>query len=137
MGRTMPTPTGQSSTDRAREQIAHKARVTFPSAGKDPAFVALYAEAREARDARQWELVSRMIAQAERATADVEHDELWALVDGIARHFPAFGPAIHATARHLFDAASPRDCGVLGDELGSDGRPAREWVECLGPGPAA
>jgi hypothetical protein len=133
----MPTPNDQSTTDRAGEQIAHEARVAFTDAGNCPEFVELYPRLREALSAEQWELASRMIGLAQQATAEAEHEELLAMVDGIARHFPGQAPAIRAVARHLFDAAAPRDCGVLGDELGPDGRPAREWLECLGPKPAA
>ena len=129
----MPTPTDHDTAERAGEQVAHEARVSFPHAGRSPEFVALYTEAREALDAGQWDLVSRMISVAEQATADVEHDELWSLVDGVARHFPGQAPAIRATARHIFDAGDPEACGVLGEEIMEVRPPAREWVECLGP----
>ena len=132
----MSTPNAQSTTDRPREQVAEEARVSFPHAGRSPEFVALYAEARESLDARQWDVVGRMIGAAEQATVGVEHDELWALVDGLARHFPGQAPAIRGVARHVFDAASPEDCGVLGGDLSPEGRPGGAWVECLGPRPA-
>jgi hypothetical protein len=133
----MPTPTDHPTTDRAGEQVAHEVRVKFTSAGTCPQFLELYPRLLEALSPEQWGLVSRAIVLAQQAESDKENDELWALVDGVARHFPGFGPAIRATARHIFEAGAPEDCGVLGDALSPDGRPGGAWVECLGPTPAA
>ena len=109
----------------------HEAKVRFPYAGYRLAFVELYATLQETLDLEQRGLLRKMIELAEQATVDEEHEAKWALVDGIARHFPAFAPAIRAVAHHVFEFSGPSDCGV--DRIDDDPPP---WVaECVGPAP--
>jgi uncharacterized protein YllA (UPF0747 family) len=76
-----------------------------------------------------------LVMQLKDAVADATGDERdeWVdrLVEGIARHFPGFGPAIRAVAQHLVESdtgASDR-CG-----LGLKPNVAYLW-DCSGPVP--
>ena len=110
--------------------VAHDAEVTFPLGSRSPEFVELYAELRDTLDPDAWARVRKMVTLAEQKAGEVEYESVWQMVDAIARHFPAFGPAIRAVAQHLIEASRSSDCGVRRDE-----RQAAEWVACVGSVP--
>ena len=110
--------------------VAHELAVKFPSAGRSPEFTRLYAELLEALPPDTLPGVERLVRLAEQAAEQAGYSEMWALVDNIAQHFPGFGPAIRAVARHLLEDVRRDDCGVRRDE-----RQAAEWVACVGAVP--
>ena len=117
----------------ATKEITQEAQVTFAEAGACPAFVELYAELRETLDPEHIARVTRLVKLAEQAVHDYEYGATWALIDGTARHFGGLAPAIRAVAEHIFTAAQPKDCGIVGLALLPDAPPDGAWVACLGP----
>ena len=112
------------------DDIAHELAVKFPSAGQSPEFATLYTELRGTVPPATVERVERLIQMAELAAERAGYAEAWTLVDNIAEHFPGFGAAIRAVARHLLEDVRRDDCGVRRDE-----RQPHTWVECRGAVP--
>ena len=110
--------------------VAHDLAVKFPSAGRSPEFVRLYAELFEALPPGMLPGVEQLVRLAEQAAEQSGYSEAWTLVDNIAQHFPGFGPAIRAVAHHLLEDVRRGDCGVRRDE-----RQPSEWVACVGSVP--
>lgn len=108
------------------EQV-HDAQVKFPEGSRWPEFIELYGQLREALEPATLARVEQLVQAAEHEAVSSGYEEAWALVDNVARYFPAFRPAIRAVARHLFEDVKRDDCGVRLDD-----RMPAEWVPCVG-----
>jgi hypothetical protein len=99
----MPTSTDQSSTDRAREQVAHEAAMAR-RAEEDRLARRLRAELTEG----QWEMHERLLE----LNATALHEDEDRRVEELARHLPGAAPAIRVLAEHLIsqDAADVGAC---------------------------
>ena len=118
----MPAP----NTDRMEQ-----ARVWF-QAGTSEEFVALYATLAAQLDDERGELLHRLLSLCESLAHDRAMDAIYDQVDSLARHFPAFGPAILAVGRHLLDSGDRESCGVRVVGVQAQLEPDVHWAECRG-----
>jgi hypothetical protein len=80
----------------------------------------LHGRVRTALGAEHWKLVLELLEAVEKRWADNLASDSWALIDGIAAHFPGQAPAIRAVGTHLWETGDlDSDCGVTRPE----GRP--------------
>ena len=81
-----------------------------------------------------WPLVFDLLERNEADwSKNLTHD-VYAMIEGIAGHFPGLAPAIRAVGQHIYETGDlPRACGVARD----DDDPSPETPPCVGPVPVS
>ena len=77
----------------------------------------------------QYQLVRELIRMEVDAPVPGLDDEAERVVEGLARHFPGFGPAIRAVGQHLIEQGAIYEDGDLSDCC----RGANRMLDELGP----
>ena len=115
MDPTMPTPEEHDTTGATDHGRRHPG--------------GLHDRVRAAVGEEHWPAVFELLNAKDQAWGEEIDLEVYAMIDGIAAHFPAFGPAIRAVGRHIYETGSPEDCGLM---IGQD-EERHQRGACVGP----